>query len=337
MLTYKVDLDYESYLFDTNYQEDSLASKKIISEFEYVFFLVNQESCQLKNYVDYSDEYLNSLRALGFNLPVLNPHSTEYKYWWSHRHNLKIERTCNSKITSAHIALEENLGFYKGAVVEKIEDVRSHIEKFSEVHKWIVKSADSFSGIGHFQFNVENFNGDKIQTALKNKMLLEPLYERVFDIGATYVIENGKINDFFMVENYNSSAGRFRGGAGSSSVDKFKKYIFEKYQFDLSEYEKQTAIIAKKYLDLGALFNIQIDSFVYFENEKLKLYPLVEVNYRKTMGLVINSIAKKYPEARIVEWLLYTNKELKNINVDSSYVRVSPERNHFQTFIHPIY
>ena len=64
MKTYKVDLDYESFLFDSNYTEDSVANLKIIREFEYIFFLVNQENCILKNARDYEKNYLNKLKGL---------------------------------------------------------------------------------------------------------------------------------------------------------------------------------------------------------------------------------------------------------------------------------
>ena len=337
MLTYKVDLDYESFLFDEFYQEDSLASKKIIGEFEYVFFLINKEPCRLKNIVQYEKNYLDNLLSLGFYIPEFEPSVKNYKNWWSHRHDLNIEKVCNSKLTSARIGKENDLGFFHGAIVENILELKHHVEKFPSVKKWILKAADSFSGIGHYQFEQDDLREDKIQAVLKKKMLLEPVYTRVFDLGATFVVEDGVVKDFFMVENYNSSAGRFRGGVGASDVDKFKKYIQEKYKYDLSEYEKIVKEIVQKYLELGAQFNIQIDSFVYIEDEKLKLYPLVEVNYRKTMGLVINSLAKKFFKAKAVEWLLYTQKELKDLNLDDSYVRVSPKHNHFQTFIHPIY
>ena len=337
MQTYKVDLDYESFLFDENYIEDSSSSRKIISEFEYVFFLINKESCRLKNCVQYEPYYLDTLRALGFYIPAFEPKAIRYQHWWGHRHDLKIERICNSKLTSAQLAKNLGWGFFQGAIVENLSEIKMHIEKYPEILKWILKSADSFSGIGHYQFTSDNLNEDKIRSVLKKKMLLEPLYERVFDIGSTFVVENGAIKDFFMVENYNSSSGRFRGGVGACNVDKFKKYILEKYQYDLSQYEKTLQLIADKYLELGALYNIQIDSFVYRENSQLKLYPLVEVNYRKTMGLVINSLAQKYSDAKAVEWLLFTQKELKENRLDNNFVRVSPPKNHFQSFIHPIY
>jgi hypothetical protein len=157
------------------------------------------------------------------------------------------------------------------------------------------------------------------------------VYERIFDIGTTFEIENGIIKRQFMVENFNSEAGSFKGGAGSSDVDKFKKYISGKYEYSLDELEKTTQQIAQKYLTMGALSNIQIDSFVYQKNGNLKLYPLVEVNYRKSMGLVIQSLAEKYPEAKWIEWKVESAKKLKTNPISSDWIKLSPDGNHFQS------
>lgn len=139
-----------------------------------------------------------------------------------------------------------------------------------------------------------------------------------------------------MVENFNSPQGGFKGGAGADTVDKFKKYIQDKYQYDLSDLEVITKKIADEYLQMGAISNIQIDSFVYLEDNQMKLYPLVEVNYRKTMGLVIQTLADKYPEAKRVEWIVKSQKEIAE---DSDFynrgemTRLSPDGTHFQTYL----
>ncbi|MBY0415743.1 MAG: hypothetical protein K2Q18_16335, partial [Bdellovibrionales bacterium] len=102
------------------------------------------------------------------------------------------------------------------------------------------------------------------------------------------------------------------------------------------ELEETTQKIARAYLDLGAISNIQIDSFVYRENGEMRLYSLVEVNYRKTMGLVIQSLADKYSEAPVVEWLVRTQKEIsedKDFYNRGEIKRLSPDGTHFQTYV----
>lgn len=332
MKTYKVDLDYESSLFDPNYSADSSASKKIIREFEYVFFLIEKEKCILKNYKDYENKYLESLKSLGFFIPTLNPHAESFDYWWGHHHNRSTEQLLNSKITSARLAQENSWGFHEGAIVSAVEEVQLHLDKFSSKTDWIIKRPNSFSGIGHYHFHRDSLNPSVIEKILSTPALLEPVYERIFDIGTTFVIKDKKITRQFMVENFNSKSGGFLGGAGSENVDKFKKYILKKYNFELSELQEMTEAIANKYLELGAESNVQIDSFIYKEDGQLKMYPLVEVNYRKTMGLVIQSLADKFTHESHIEWKLESTKN-STLDNDSQWIKLSPSANHFNSYL----
>ena len=336
MKTYKVDLDYESFLFDPNYTEDSVLNLKIIREFEYIFFLVNKDDAILKNARDYDKNYLNKLKSLDFIIPQLNPRAASTVSWWGNRHNYSIEQNLNSKITSAELGVKNSWGFFKGALVKSSDEVEEHIKKFPENKNWIIKRPHSFSGIGHYQFHSDNINKFIMNKIISEEVLLEPLYKRVFDIGTTFVIEDGIINRQFMVENINSANGGFKGGVGASSLEKFKKYILEKYNYNLDELVAITKEIAQIYQEMGAINNIQIDSFVYVEDDVLKLYPLVEVNYRKTMGLVIQSLADKYPECSVVEWVIRTKKEIiedENFYKRNDFVRLSPDGTHFQTYL----
>jgi hypothetical protein len=325
MKTYKVDLDYESYLFDPLYREDSPQSLKIIREFEYIFFLVNQENAILKNTKEYSKKYLSTLKNMGFCLPELDKGANQFEYWWGQRKQREVEQKLNSKLTSSQLANQNHWGFQEGIITDNILELKEHLKQYGHQSRWIIKRPNGFSGIGHFQFSLNEFNESVISKILQEKVLLEPVYRRVFDVGTTFIIENNKVKRHFIVENFNSPEGAFRGGAGSSDVNKFKKYIEKKYSYSLDELEEITQQVLNCYIELGASSNIQIDSFVYEENGKLKLYPLVEVNYRKTMGLVIDALARKYDVSSIVEWKLF----LKNKTREEFDFQLSPDDSRF--------
>jgi hypothetical protein len=333
MKTYKVDLDYESFLFDSNYIENSPANLKIIREFEYVFFIINKEVCSLKNVRPYDKNYLTKLKNLGFTIPVLKPEALEAESFWGNRHNYSLEQILNSKITSAQIAKENNWGFFEGKIVKNTAEISDHVAKFPQHENWIIKRPHSFSGIGHYQFNSKTINSFILNKILVDEVLLEPLYKRVFDIGTTFIVKNGVIERQFMVENLNSSTGGFKGGIGSAH--NFKKYILNKYSYNLENLEKITKNIAEKYIEMGAINNIQIDSFVYEENNELKIYPLVEVNYRKTMGLVIQTLADKYPECDHITWFIKAPKELTAdfYAENPDLIRLSPDGTHFISYL----
>ncbi len=337
MKTYKVDLDYESFLFDPNYIENSASSIKIIREFEFIFFLINKENCILKNCRAYDKNYLNKLRSLDFIIPQLLPEASQAESWWGNRHDYTIEQKLNSKITSAQIAGKNNWGFFSGKIVRNTAEIEEHLKIHPQYLLWIIKRPHSFSGIGHYQLKSDSLNKFIIEKILTEEVLLEPLHKRVFDIGTTFVIENGEIKSHFMVENFISAHGGFKGGTGCSNVDKFKKYIQDKYSYSLDELEVVTKKIAAEYLKLGAVNNIQIDSFVYEEDNLLKLYPLVEVNYRKTMGLVIQNLADKYPECERISWFVKSQKEITEEKdfyaSNGEMVRLSPEGTHFMSYL----
>lgn len=337
--TFKVDLDYEASLFDPHYQEDSSASQKIIREFEYVFFLVQKEKSILKNYKSYEPKYLSHLKSLGFVIHDLNPNASPFEYWWGHHQNIDLEQKLNSKLTSAQISKDFHWGFEKGTIVENLEELKAHLALFPKEARWLLKHPHSFSGKGHRYFETQSLDETLLKKILNEKVLLEPVYERVFDIGTTFEIEDGFIKKKFMVENFNSSSGAFKGGAGSSDVDKFKKYIQHKYSYSLDELQTITQKIADIYIQAKAQSNIQIDSFVYKDKEtgELKLYALVEVNYRKTMGLVIQAIAEKFSRADWIEWRVEGTKALASNPLSSEWINVSPAGNHFQSYFREVY
>lgn len=337
MKTYKVDLDYESFLFDPNYREDTPANIKIIKEFEFIFFLINKEPCILKNIRSYDKNYLNKLKSMGFIIPELRPDSENAESWWGNRHDYATEQMLNSKITSANLALKNKWGFQAGKIVKTFSEIEDHLKAHPEFSQWIIKQPHSFSGIGHYQIKKETLNKFILEKIITGEVLLEPLHKRIFDIGTTFIVENGVIKRQFMVENMNSAHGGFKGGTGSHNVDNFKKYIKEKYNYSLEILEEMTKEIAKLYLKMGAIHNIQIDSFIYEENNELKLYPLVEVNYRKTMGLVIQTLADKYPECERITWYVKSQKEIGTekdfYTLNGEMIRLSPEGTHFMSYL----
>lgn len=326
MKAYFVDLDYENFLFDPNYSPNNSKNIAAIKEFEYVFFLVNKNPCILKNIKNYSENYLNKLRELKFNIPQLNSEVKNYEKWWGRREDVELEKNLNSKITSAEVARKLNCGFEHGLIVTSLEEVNQHIANLP-FKKYILKSPFSFSGIGHIIF-------EKEQTPLiqfHTPYLLEPVYDRVFDLGVTFEMLNGNFSRMFIVENFNNQKGSFKGGMGANNLENFISIIQEKYQFDLKPYLEKYREIFEEYKKLGAVNNVQIDSFVYRDelDSGLKLYQLVEVNYRKTMGLVIQSLAEHF-SAKYIEWRITHTGEYEN---QLEYIKLSPENNKFNSYV----
>ena len=319
MKCFKVNLDYEAYLFDQNYRVNSHKSMAMIKEFEYVFFLVNNEQCFLKNYANYQNNYLEKLQSLGFFIPEFSPEATSFINWWGSQNNKVLEQKLNSKITSAELALKNHWGMFHGKIVSSKSEAQLWMNQFP-IRAWILKNPFGVSGSGNTIYIDQEFSGPH---------LLEPIHQRVFDIGTTFEIVDGKLTNWFMVENTNSKNGSFKGGIAAKNVEIFKKYILDKYNFDLSQLEILTHQILKNYLEIGASSNLQIDSFIYLENGILKLYPLVEVNYRKTMGLVLQRLALKFNHD-LIQWKITHTDEFEQ---QSNWIKLSPNSNRFKTYL----
>lgn len=349
---FKVDIDYELSLFDESYDETATKYVKIVAEFEYIFFLCNRDkSTKFKPHRSYPETYLTYLRSLDFVVPILEPDNSNslYIYWWGYRHNRELEKHLNSKLTSAAIASQNNWGFSEGVIIQSFNEVIEHISKYPHRKKWMIKHPHNFSGRGQKQFMSDCIDEKILTKYIIGSVLLEPYYERVLDIGTTFEVIDGRIKRQFMVENFIAESGGFAGGIGSNTIDKFKEYILGKYNYSLESLESISSEIAEYYIALGAMSNIQIDSFVYLDQEseesnggEMKLYPLVEVNYRKTMGYVIQCLADKYPSARMIEFRIASSKSMKKNTGDccvlysdpaNEWIQLSPEGNSFHSFL----
>lgn len=339
MKTYKVDLDYENYLFDESYDPNLKPYMKINQSFEFAFFIVNKQKCKLQNSKPYPREYLARLKKDHFVVPEFT--KEEGEPWWGQRKNKELEQKLNSKITSCEIAKTRQWGMFKGVIAHSLLEVLEHLEKHIEINHWIIRKPHGFSGIGHYFFESNKLDIETLKKVVQDyTVILEPAYKRVIDIGTTFELMDGKIYRQFMVENYNSPTGRFKGAMATHELENFKDLILAKYKYDLSELEEITKEICQIYTQLGATSNVQIDSFIYEENGQLRLYPLVEVNYRKTMGLVAQALADRHPDARFIEWKIYAPEEMNAMRevgsldkiIDSHWYELSPEDSIFKSY-----
>ena len=307
----------------------------------------------------YDEKYLEHLRQLGFEIPSIMVHESSLssfsasasssghiivRPFWGHHHDACVERLLNSKVTSARLAKEKGWGFHKdhSTFVRTYEDVVTHVQKYHKVDRWLLRRPLYSAGIGQKMFFASTFTRDMLAKYLKCDdsdndenddhalVLLEPFYTRVVDIGTTFVIDsNGDILRQFLVENYIAESGGFIGGTAAATYEVFKMYIERKYRFyDLDALMEMTKEIVKCYIEMGARGNVQIDSFVYkyiedgvSDNLVMRIYPLVEVNYRKTMGLVIQRLADMHTSNdsfQYVEWKLIPKKQLDRMNANNS-------------------
>lgn len=257
---YRVNLDFDAALAANN---PNLKNDKYLSELEYIFFLVN-DSCEniLSTKLAYTAEYLSHLSKLGFIKSEITNDLKEYQNWWGDLTDFDLAKTLNSKcwLASWHRPLED-------MIIRSKDDVVLNEIKF-------YRPDQTFSGIGNRLIqNKEDLSRVSYPGVLSKYVDVKKTF------GVTY---NLKTREYYIVENFTNSKGQFKGGRLISLSDLDVK-------FNLNS----TIDLIQSNLPNSEISKIQFDNMIYEDEEgTLKLCPLVELNYRRTMGEVIFNVTK---------------------------------------------
>ena len=89
--------------------------------------------------------------------------------------------------------------------------------------------------------------------------------------------------------------------------------ISENFQINFEDILETEKKISEIYNHLGNKKIIQIDSFIYKENNLIKFYPLVEVNARKSMGFFVNKLKRFLPKNGVGLFLSLNTSKLNKV------------------------
>lgn len=238
--------------------------------FEFVYFLINKDSNNtLCTHYKYEKEYLNYLASLGFVIPKISNDFNNVELWWGNFDNIDIKQKLMSKYELTNVMKESKLipDFVK--VVNKGEIITATLE-----NKVFYRKEFGFSGLGNMVLD------NQIQ-ALENGTIA-PVLDVVKAFGITLDLET---EEFFICENLVNEKGNFLGGQ-IISCDEISKLL----SIDPQNVKNQIIEICRHFKKLGAVNSLQFDSLIYRNNDQNFWYKVVEVNYRKTMGLAIKKV-----------------------------------------------
>ncbi|MFG1483872.1 hypothetical protein ABMA79_14680 [Halobacteriovorax sp. HFRX-2_2] len=259
-MKYRVNLDFDAALAANN---PKIKIDKYLTELEYIFFLVNDSSENtLCTKLSYSQEYLDSLGHFGFITGTVTTDLSNYFNWWGDLRDFNNAQLLNSKcwLASWYKPLED-------LIINKGDSVEIHGRRF-------YRPDQSFSGIGN---KIIKNHADLERVNLPG--VLSKYVKVIKTFGVTYDL---KTDDFFVVENLTGPNGQFKGGC---LIDLDELGL----EFDLNS----TINLIKENLPNKSIQKIQFDNMIYEdESGELKLCPLVELNYRRTMGEVIFNVTK---------------------------------------------
>jgi hypothetical protein len=271
MKAIKVNADYESVLFNNK-------PLPVVNEaLEFLAFFLDERPVLSPK--KYSDIYLKHVEYFTGRKP-LTIHEGDFVNWWGPLNNLQMERELNSKETSAKLNPDS-------FILTSLNDLPSLENK-----TFLAKNPFGMSG-QNFSL-VEEGRTENLEVILrKGKVILEPLFERIYDF-SHYVFPN-KIEICY--QNIVDSRFQYRGTIyndyTSPSIQNLSFYD-EVSPEEWKNFKTALTSIRETYERQNLSCGYSIDSFVYRTNEKNKIRALSEVNYRRTMGMVAFELSLKF-------------------------------------------
>jgi hypothetical protein len=256
----RVNADYESVLFHG--QQGSVAVNRAI---EFLAFYL--QDLPVLTSAEYTQEFFAHVKKISGRTPKI-VRSGNAVNWWGPMTNPEKERWLNYKLTSAKLSIHE--GWSQTRILH-----REEIEKLHPDEELLVKDPFSMSGKGIVALNP----GQKIHlpNALQGELIVEPLLKRSHDF-SHYVFPDGEVIRY---ENLVDERFQYRGTIIADELS-FAEEV-EKAEWD--QFETRLKKIIHHY-GTDSLYGFSVDSFVYEKEGEFLIYPLCEVNARRTMGRV---------------------------------------------------
>ena len=288
MKAIKVNADYESVLFN-NKKELPLINEAI--EF-LAFYLVEQPILTRKNY---APDFLSHVESLtGKKVRIIKEGLSEN--WWGELRDLELERKLNSKEMSAELSVREN--WCKDT---KILSSLGDLPDISDGKIYLAKNPYGMSG-QNFSL-VSESNLGNISSLLKNgKVILEPFLDRVYDF-SHFFYPNGEM---ICYQNLIDHRFQYRGTLFQNFTEPYLTQLKFYSEVDSSKwiaFSNALKKIQQYFFHSDLAMGFSVDSFIYREDEVLKIRYLSEVNYRRTMGQVAYELSRKL--AQNYSWTMF--------------------------------
>ncbi|MBK6283064.1 MAG: hypothetical protein IPF54_10750 [Draconibacterium sp.] len=123
--------------------------------------------------------------------------------------------------------------------------------------------------------------------------LVEPLLKKALDLALLFEIKKGKVEHLGNSYFYTNSKGQYEGNYLNGFPDTIDKAILDFADFMVGEI-RQPLINAIENSKMATFYEgyFGVDTLVYFDKNKLKINPCLEINVRYTMGLLALRLEK---------------------------------------------
>lgn len=263
MLANRVNLDFEKSL---NQNDPTLIDYKITNRLEYIYFLFG-ENAPLYSIQSYSQSELQYYKDL-LNTDVQVTSDGDYDNWWGDLSDFEKMRRINSKVDQTNWVINEGLG------IDGLTLVLNEERVFKQ--DMYYRAEYGFSGLSNRIIHKGEIN--KL-----SRGVIAPLLENFISFGITF-----SDSEYFICLN-TILDGRFLGGK-IIRVKDLSDLVGIDESVLMGEIDRIIERI-KKYT--GYQWG-QFDSLFYSNRGKYNWYKVVEINQRKTMGLVIKKCTELF-------------------------------------------
>lgn len=327
-LPLRVNPDYEAVLFG------GPSSAQVNESLEFLAWFL--EDAPLYTQKKYSSDYLAHVESVSSQTPEIAP-SGSYHNWWGSLEDEATERVLNSKLTSTKLLLARDTHFQARIISHPHE-----LEKVPFSFPWLIKNPHSMAGRG-FQ-RVNSLNEVRLPKKME-QLIVEPLRNRTHDF-SHFIFSNGEeICYQNMVDEKFQYRGTVFGNWREATLGNLSFYQEVSPQ-EWGHFQGMKSYLISAYQELSKDLKQQIgfslDSFVYQEKEGLKIHAASEINYRRTMGSVAWSLAKKYAGEN--SWVslrlekpqngfLKLQRKIQSESLDKNIILLSPGDTRFDLYL----
>lgn len=279
-----------------------------------------------------------------FQLSKVAVWKNEYKNLYSKKTAKEVLEMVLSHCSSKHLIAENNIP----AICTSKTDFELAIKKWGKI---MVKAPWSSSGRGLQPITktpVHEKVWEKILGIVKDQgyAIAEPFYQKIFDYDLQFRIEKGKVEYVGESIFTTNTKGQYLGNYLNGFPDKMnKKHIT--FLRETSNVVLPFLITAIENSSIGKFYegNFGIDMLLVLnENKQLKLHPCLEINVRKSMGLLAISLEKLISNHKKGMFSSYFNPQtlfsdfstemqrnhplqLKNGKIEKGYFPITPSGN----------
>jgi hypothetical protein len=280
---YFVNFNYETQLFDGKLSTD--LSSPIWREMEFLYFYMQKNPSILCTTNSYQSIDFELWSQRGCVIPNIDTSLEKAEGWWGSLENLELERVLNSKKTSFQVIKSLDFLPHDCQLLQRDELPRNFEGK-------ILKGLHGYSGAANYlpPFNIDKVRGEEF--------IVEPYFSVKLNLG--HFINTNKIQHYLIL---NRPSGSFMGGIhlSSDTLDSLLKC----FGCTKEELEEKVHKIFEEYKKFGSINYLQVDSFIYEEEDKFKLYIGHDIQHRKTMGSFLMAL-KDYFSTENYLWLNFS-------------------------------